>query len=119
MKKIEAAKIFVNQAGTWFRVRVVPNGGKYGLEDRLVHDSEDPLIEYYYQGSTEEERNRIRRVHGERGWFVSRYFLSTLKEGDWTAGGALCLRGGDSRMVVDESIVRESIALASKGENNG
>lgn len=75
----------VNDRGRVFNVRVVLKGQNYGLNDCLVHNStiDSPLIEFYdatYEG---------KKDFGERGQFVSRYFLDTLQEGNPYCGVSL------------------------------
>jgi len=62
-------------AGDRWLVRVVKRDDRYGLNDCLVHDEDDPLVEFYdaeYRGSGEG------REFGPRGQFVARYYWSTL-----------------------------------------
>ena len=73
-----------NAQNITFNVRVVMRGEKYGLNNFLTHDKFDPLVEFY----------DTRHHHTEHGQFVSRYYLSTLKNhNDRNAG--LYLDGGD------------------------
>ena len=55
--------------------RVVKQGDRYGLNDCLGHDGDDPLVEFYdaeYRGSGEGNN------FGPRGQCVSRYYWRTL-----------------------------------------
>lgn len=52
-------------------VRMVFPGDKYGRDDVLTHNGDEPLVEFY----------DARYPFTEHGQFVSRYYLSTLKEG--------------------------------------
>lgn len=75
--------------GVPFTVRLVRKGDHYGLDGCLVHDEDDPLVEFY----------DARYPHTEYGQFVSRYYLSTLLDDpvwgldldggveDWTVDG--------------------------------
>lgn len=56
-------------AVTW-AVRLVHRGERFGLNDALVHDRDDPLVEFY----------DVRHAHTDLGQFVQRYFRSTLLE---------------------------------------
>lgn len=56
-----------------FRVRLVMQGDRYGLNDCLVHDNTDPLVEFFDQRYERQQKT-------DNGQFVSRYFLSTLIE---------------------------------------
>lgn len=63
----------VNEAGRAFNVRLVRLGDRYGLDDCLVHDEDEPLVEFYdatYENTPD---------FGERGQFVSRYYLATFR----------------------------------------
>ncbi len=68
-------------------VRVVENGGKYGLDDCLVNEG-TPLVEFY----------DTRYEHTDLGQFVSRYFIDTLTRGE----GGLNLDGGVPAWSVNE-----------------
>jgi len=74
-------KIFNDQGMIWL-VRIVQKGDKYGLNFCLEHDQDDPTVEFY----------DCRYDHTDFGQFVSRYYLSTLMEGDQERG--LYLDGG-------------------------
>ena len=66
-----------------FNVRLVNTGERYGLDDCLVNDKA-PMVEFYdsrYAGAS----------FGERGQFVSRYYVSTLLDRQPLG---LCLDGG-------------------------
>lgn len=69
-----------------FGVRIVREGMKYGLDDVLTWDKPEPLVEFYVQGSNG-------RTYEGRGWFVSRYYYTTLKFRNKQFEG-LCLDGG-------------------------
>ena len=67
----------VNAAGLTFNVRLVRKGDRYGLDDCLVHDKDEPLVEFW--DATYENDPRFTTGLGQ---FVSRYFLSTLTDED-------------------------------------
>lgn len=66
--------IVTNDQGTSFRVTIVRKGDRWGRNDCLVHDNDEPLIEFYDQTYAGDPR------FGERGQFVANYYLSTLRE---------------------------------------
>lgn len=69
-----------------FNVRIVNKGDRYGRADCLTHDEDRPMVEFYDR----------RYQHGDwpdRGQFVSRYYISTLLEGE---NRGLCLDGGNA-----------------------
>jgi hypothetical protein len=72
-----------------FRVVIIEHGDKYGLNDSITHDSDEPLVEFY----------DTRYKHTEYGQFVSRYYLDTLLEKP--SGQGLMLHGGVSDWVID------------------
>lgn len=96
----------VNDAGRGFNVRLVKQGDRFGLDDKLVHDKPDPMLEFYdatYQGDPR---------FGERGQFVARYYLSTLNDRLW--GGALALNESVPVWVVSAFNVEHALAWANK-----
>lgn len=97
-----------NDRGREFNVRLVKRGERWGLNDGLTHDKDDPLVEFY----------------GERGQFVSNYYLSTLEESVREARGGLprglLLWGDDPAWSLDGAAllmaVRGASALAAQPE---
>ena len=69
-----------NDAGRSFNVRLVRRGDRYGLNDCLVHDQDEPLVEFW--DATYEHDPRFTP---ELGQFAARYYLGTLtgKPGYW------------------------------------
>ena len=65
-----------------FNVRIVNKGEKYGLNDCLTNNKA-PMIEFY--------DSRYQGCEG-RGQFVSRYYTSTILDGEYANG--LSLDGG-------------------------
>lgn len=79
-----------------FNVRVVLRGDKYGRDDSVTHDGDDPLVEFY-------DATQDPDKFGDRGQFISRYFFSTLLH----TGGGLDLHGGvPSWYVYEEQMKR-------------
>lgn len=74
-------RIFADRL-TW-AVRVVRKGEYYGLRNCLVHETGEPLVEFY----------DTRYPFSNLGQFVSRYNLSTLV-GTHPYGHGLCLNSG-------------------------
>lgn len=66
----------MNGEGRMFTVRIVREGDKYGRTNILTHDKADPLIEFY------DQTYRNCDEWQEYGQFVSRYYLSTLRDPD-------------------------------------
>lgn len=63
----------VNDEGRAFNVRLVRRGDRYGLDDCLVHDKDEPLVEFW--DATYEHDPRFT---SELGQFAGRYCLGTL-----------------------------------------
>jgi len=55
-----------------FRVILIEQGEKYGLNDCLTHDKADPLVEFW------DLTYKDAKDFGPNGQFVSRYYRSTL-----------------------------------------
>ena len=56
--------------GKSWRVKLVLKGDKYGLDNCLTHDKDEPMVEFYDLSYPE--------TIGEDGQFVSRYSLGTI-----------------------------------------
>lgn len=92
--------------GVSFTVRRVDCGDTYGLNNCFTHDKPDPLIEFYDAAYS----------HTEHGQFVSRYYFSTLLEGQGLDGG-LCLDGGHpERWSIDAAALRHGIESVATDE---
>ena len=65
----------VNDKGRAFNVRLVCKGSSYGLNDCLVHDKDEPMVEFY-----DATYERDARFDLGRGQFVTRYYLDTLED---------------------------------------
>lgn len=93
-----------NDKGREFTVRVVCEGGEYGRDDCLIHDGA-PMVEFY------DRTYANKRSFGPRGQFVSRYYLSTLQEGDLAKG--IVLDGGHADLwTISAYNRREAIDFA-------
>ena len=55
-----------------FNVRIVRKGDRYGRDDMFAHDQDAPLVEFY--------DDRYHSQQGDRGQFVSRYYVYSLLE---------------------------------------
>jgi hypothetical protein len=87
--------------GVPFTVRIVRNGESYGLNHKLKHDKDEPLVEFY------DARFDEARFDEGYGQFVSRYNVTTLQGRDrWSLGlrvqgQGLILHGGVPEWRVD------------------
>lgn len=107
------------ETGIKWCARLVFQGDNYGLNHCLEHDEADPLVEFYDMDSRAAEMmrqsdNPAERYEGEEyGQFVSRYYLSTLKETDWTKSNGLNLDGGVDRWSVSGGYMADTMATLS------
>jgi len=86
-----------NKDGITFNVRLVLQGDTYGRQGCLIHEENDPLVEFY------DTRYDFEDFEG-LGQFVSRYYLSTLNERELDFEGGsygLQLDGGVDAWYVD------------------
>jgi hypothetical protein len=90
----------VYDAGRPWILRVVPQGGRYGLDDCLTWDDPSPLVEFY-------DARGIDRF-GPRGQFASRYRLAELAGHE----GGLLLHGGVPEWSVSAETVSIAVGLA-------
>lgn len=102
----------INHRGTPFNVRLVRKGDRYGLNDCLVHDCDEPLVEFW--DATLEHDPRFTPGLGQ---FASRYYLGTLTGKDgWSSppsracGLSLC--GHVPEWTVTSDNVADAIAAA-------
>lgn len=121
----EETFFITNDKGRRFFVRFVYQGERYGLDDCLTHESPDPMVEFYDATYSEANGGKF----GERGQFVSSYYVSTLaKHNVALPATGICLDGGNReawsvdtealRPVIDRcaQIVRD-LGLAKYVEN--
>lgn len=80
----------MTRIGPW-NVRLVFKGDVYGRDDCLIHNADEPLIEFY---DAEQRADKF----GPRGQFVQRYNASTVLSMPPRRG--LCLYGGEPRWNV-------------------
>lgn len=91
--------------GGVFVIHVVHKGDRYGLDDRLVHSKEDPLIEIWDASSI-----GVRGFPDKKGQFVSRYSASTLAE----RAGGIDLMGYEPAWKIDSAAFAPVRALAKR-----
>lgn len=90
-----------------FNVRILGLGERYGRNDCLVNKDE-PMVEFY-------DGRYTNGSFGERGQFVSRYFVSTILNGNYSNG--LCLHGGIDGWSVSAEGMKEVIKYAKESQN--
>lgn len=96
-------KVVVQSGAQSYLVRRVDLGDRYGAQFCLTHPKpgarEEPMVEFYLQGTKNPDYDfvgspdeAIAAGAEPLGWFVSRYYLSSLL--DRKPGNGLCLHGG-------------------------
>lgn len=104
-----------NAAGIPFNVRLVRRGDRYGLNDCLTHDKDDPMVEFYDARVEDDPRFVL-----GRGQFVSRYYWRTLTgEDGWSddmrdGKSGLTLLGHVPDWTLTGANVREALAAVGK-----
>lgn len=91
----------MNDAGREYTVRVIFEGDEYGLNDCLVHDEEEPVVEFYDRSYFFDENGR--------GQFVSRYYMSTLLEDEEVTG--LNLEDGVPDWYIDKATMEGVVEI--------
>lgn len=87
----------VNQKGIPFNVRFVEKGDKYGRNDALTYQNNEPIVVFY------DDRYKI--DHPELGQIVSTYHVSTIMEIE--EGYTLILDGGVPNWRISPENVKE------------
>ena len=95
-----------NDQGRTFNVRMVFEGDRYGLNDCLTHDNDKPLVEFY-------DATQDPRKFGERGQFVSRYYVETLTDSPARNCYGLTLDGGVDAWALDAESANKAIEWAA------
>lgn len=99
-------KIISDHDRIWL-VRLVKKGKRYGATSRMIHDQDDPLVEFYDP----------RFEHCEYGQFVSRYLLSSLQDHQLKhPGRGLNVEGGVHEWEIGGEALERTIRWA---ENKG
>ena len=93
MNKI--AKFYDNERGQPWTIRILDTGDKYGREDCLTHEKEEPTVEFY----DADHPHTIDAPSGTvLGQFVARYYISTIADG---GGGGLNLMGYEPKWTIN------------------
>jgi|TARA_B110000263_G_scaffold232888_1_gene229293 hypothetical protein len=100
MNKI--AKFYDNERGQPWTIRIIDKGDKYGLDDCLTHENEEPTVEFY----DADNEHTIDKPSGIMlGQFVSRYYISTIADG---GRGGLDLMGYEPKWKMN-ALVMDSV----------
>ncbi len=94
-----------------FTARLVAKGEKYGRHMCLIHDKDDPLVEFY-----DARYMRERAPDGTMlGKLISRYYLSTLTSEWFTQHGqGMCLHAGVDDWHIDAQCKNSVIDWATR-----
>ena len=76
MNKI--AKFIDNERNQPWTIRIVEEGDKYGRDDCLTYEKEEPVIEFYDGENLFDKQESDGTMLGQ---FVSRYYISTIMDG--------------------------------------
>ena len=91
----KVAKFFDNERGQPWTIRIIDKGDKYGLDDCLTHENEEPTVEFY----DADNPHTIDEPSGTiLGQFVSRYYISTIADG---GQGGLNLMGYEPKWTIN------------------
>lgn len=104
-------KIFqvTNDEGYDFLVRIVEKGHKYGRNNALTHDKNDPLVVVYDASEPKYDFSYASVAYRQLNPpMVSYYYLSTLLEGD-TLNTGINFHGGVSAWQMDKENWRKVI----------
>ena len=93
MNKI--AKFYDNERGQPWTIRILEQGDAYGRDDCLIHDKDEPTVEFY----DADNEHTIDKPSGTMlGQFVSRYYISTIADG---GRGGMDLMGYEPKWKID------------------
>ncbi|CAK1332124.1 MULTISPECIES: hypothetical protein [Burkholderia] len=90
-------------AATIFTVRTVLKGERYGRLLCLVHDEDEPMVEFY------DYRQRTKNEHEPFGQFVSRYHIKTLRERHQQSPEGILLDTGSADWKLDARELQEVV----------
>ena len=100
MNKI--AKFYDNERGQPWTIRILEQGDAYGLDDCLIHDKDEPTVEFY----DADNEHTIDKPSGTMlGQFVSRYYISTIADG---GRGGMDLMGYEPKWKI-ENLMMDSV----------
>jgi hypothetical protein len=100
------------RTGVPYRVHIVEIGGRYGLNDCLTHEQDEwgPMVEFY-------DISPMRNYGPPEGQFVSRYYISTLRDDEERLGqSGLCLDGGIPKWILTAANLRDVFAYCAATE---
>ena len=92
MNKI--AKFFDNERSQPWTIRIVDVGDKYGRDNCLTYEKEEPVVEFYDADNKFDSAPDGTML----GQFVSRYYISTIADG---SSGGLDLMGYEPKWKIN------------------
>ena len=95
-------KIITNDKNKEFKIKLIQKGDNYGLDNCLTHFDVDPMIEFWDVKTDQ---------------FISRYFLSTLKENQYDGCG-ITLCGDIPEWSVSYENKKDAIIFAEENKKN-
>ena len=93
MNKI--AKFIDNERGQPWTIRIIDKGDAYGRDDCLIHENDEPTIEFYDGDNLFDKDEASGEVLGQ---FVSRYYISTIADG---SKGGIDLMGYEPKWKIE------------------
>ena len=97
MNKI--AKFYDNERGQPWTIRIVEEGDKYGRDDCLTYEKDEPVVEFYDADNPYTIDAPSGTVLGQ---FVSRYYISTIADG---GSGGLDLMGYEPKWKMNALVM--------------
>ena len=97
MNKI--AKFYDNERGQPWTIRIVEEGDKYGRDDCLTYEKDEPVVEFYDADNPFTIDAPSGTVLGQ---FVSRYYISTIADG---GSGGLDLMGYEPKWKMNALVM--------------
>jgi len=105
MNKI--AKFIDNQRNQPWTIRIIDKGDAYGRDDCLIHDNDEPTIEFYDGDNLFDKQESDGTMLGQ---FVSRYYISTIADG---GRGGMDLMGYEPKWKIDNLMMDSVRAYVS------
>ena len=99
--------LFTDVNGRPWGVRIVLKGGRYGRDNCLTNDGEEPLVEFWDRHYAGRKSPWGGPAFPAEGQFVSRYLVSQLQR---RPHHALCLHGGVPAWTVDADSMARVVA---------
>ena len=109
----KTADFYDKERGQPWTIRIVDEGDKYGRDDCLTYEKEEPVVEFYDDDNLFDKDEASGEVLGQ---FVSRYYISTIADG---GTGGLDLMGYEPKWKISSlamNSVREYLMAFANAE---